>query len=382
MRKPEFASVNEDFRIKRNAESSLLARPHFYFHELKKGKMKNLSVLACVFAAGALLMTEAAQAQPAGPNTKLRPEKTVLLYQETPVCISDPVQGKTVEALGLDMAVENGLSGKESMNDAGNIGNISDLARFDLYFPKKPNGQMIVVCPGGGYSIVSSYNEGVYVADWMLSRGITVAVVKYRLPNGHWTVPLDDVQNVFRYCREHASEWGVSQIGVMGFSAGGHLAASATTLYTDAITRPDFSILVYPVIALDSTPSHRGTRLNLIGNDEIWTSTGGKSADKWIADQKLHTELIEKYTLSNNITPDTPPVFLAHCTDDTTVPVINSIKFYDKATDNGVSAEMHIYPAGGHGWGFSSSKFVKNDKFGYARDEFYASLSRWLASRL
>ena len=344
--------------------------------------MNRLTISAYAIMAGTFLLSSAASAQPAGPNTKLRPDKTVLLYQETPVEISDPVQGKTVEALGLEPAEKNGLEGAEDINDAGNIGNISDMARFDLYFPKKPNGEMIVVCPGGGYVIVSSYNEGVYVADWMLEKGITVAVVKYRLPNGHWTVPLDDVQNVFRYCRQHSEEWGVSKIGIIGFSAGGHLAASATTLYTDAVTRPDFSILVYPVIAMDGTPSHQGSKDYLLGKEELWTSTEGKSADKWIADQNLYRQLTEKYTLSNQITPDTPPVFLAHSTDDTTVPVINSITFYNKLVDNGVSAEMHIYPAGGHGWGFSSSKFVKNDKFSYARDEFYASLSRWLASRL
>ena len=341
-------------------------------------KMKKISTIACAALAGGILFSATGSAQPASPNTKLRPDRTVLLYQENPVKISDPVQGKTIEALGLEMKDANGLSGAETMNDEGNIGNISDLARFDLYFPKKPNGQLAVVCPGGGYVIVSSYNEGVYVADWMLSQGITVAVVKYRLPNGHWEVPLEDVQNVFRYCREHAAEWNIDQIGVIGFSAGGHLAASAETLYTDAATRPDFSILVYPVIAFDQTPSHRGTRFSLIGNDEKWTSTEGKSADQWIADQELHAELIEKYTLSNKVTPDTPPTFIVQSTDDNVVPVINSIIFYNRLVDNGVSAEMHLYPKGGHGWGFSTTKFVSRDGLGYAREEFEASLGRWL----
>ncbi len=340
--------------------------------------MNRISILACTAIAGGLVSIASAYGQ---PNTKLRPDRTVLLYQEKPVKIDDPVQGKTIEALGLEMNEENGLSGAEKINQAGNIGNISDMARFDLYFPKKPNGQLMVVCPGGGYSIVSSYNEGVYVADWMLRQGITVAVVKYRLPNRHWEVPLSDVHNVFRYCREHAEEWGVDKIGVIGFSAGGHLAACATTLYTDAATRPDFSVLIYPVIAIDQTPSHKGTRLNLIGNDETWTSTEGKTADQWLADQKLHEELIEKYTLSNKVTPDTPPVFLAHCTDDTTVPVINSIIFYNSLVSNGVSAEMHIYPRGGHGWGFSTTDFVKKDNLGYARSEFETSLGRWLESQ-
>lgn len=325
-----------------------------------------------------MAVSVSAQAQ---PNSKLRPDMTVFLYQEKPVEIQDPVQGKKTEALGLEMKVVNGLSGDETIRENGNIGNISDNARFDLYFPKKPNGQMVVVCPGGGYVYVSTYNEGVYVADWLVSQGITVAVAKYRMPNRHWEVPLSDIHHIFRYCREHAEEWGVKQIGVMGFSAGGHLAASATTLYTDDETKPDFSILVYPVTAFDKTPSHKGTRLNLIGPDEIWTSPEGKSAEKWLADQRLHAHLVYKYTLGNGVNTDTPPVFLAHCTDDTTVPVINSIVFYNRLVECGISAEMHIYPSGGHGWGFSSEKYVEKDRFGYARPEFEASLARWLESQ-
>ena len=338
--------------------------------------MKTILKSACIIAA--FIMTNAMSAQ---PNTKLRPDKTVLLYQKAAVELSDPVQGKTKEALGLEIAEDNGYNEGEEISETGGIRKISENARFDLYFPKKPNGTMLIVCPGGGYGNVSSYNEGVYVAEWMKERGYTVAIAKYRLPNGHWEVPLTDIHNIFRYCRAHAAEWNVDKIGVMGFSAGGHLAASATTLYTDKETRPDFSVLIYPVIAIDKTPSHKGTRLNLIGNEEKWASTEGKTAEEWIADQKLHEELVKKYTLSNDITPDTPPVFLAHCTDDKTVPVINSIIFYNGLVNNGVEAEMHIFPKGGHGWGFSSERYVEKDKIGYARDEFETLLARWLSER-
>lgn len=336
--------------------------------------MNRILKITCILAAGGLMM-ETVSAQ---PNTRLRPDKTVLLYQEAPAEFPDPVQGKVVEALGLKMCEENGLSGEEDINRNGNIGNISDFARIDLYFPKKANGQMVVVCPGGGYSIVSSYNEGVYVADWMLGQGITVAVLKYRLPAGHWEVPLEDVHNAFRYCRQHAAEWGIGQIGVMGFSAGGHLAASATTLYTDKDTRPDFSILIYPVIAMDNVPSHSGSRLKLIGDEKKWASTEGKSAEEWIKDQETYKSLIRKYSLYNDVTSDTPPVFLAHCSDDNTVPVVNSIVFYNALIEKGHTPEMHIFPSGGHGWGFSSEKFVEKDRFGYARSEFENSLARWL----
>ena len=338
--------------------------------------MKTILKSACIIAA--FIMTNAMSAQ---PNTKLRPDKTVFLYQKAAVELSDPVQGKTKEALGLEIAEDNGYNEGEEISETGGIRKISENARFDLYFPKKPNGTMLIVCPGGGYGNVSSYNEGVYVAEWMKERGYTVAIAKYRLPNGHWEVPLTDIHNIFRYGRAHAAEWNVDKIGVMGFSAGGHLAASATTLYTDKETRPDFSVLIYPVIAIDKTPSHKGTRLNLIGNEEKWASTEGKTAEEWIADQKLHEELVKKYTLSNDITPDTPPVFLAHCTDDKTVPVINSIIFYNGLVNNGVEAEMHIFPKGGHGWGFSSERYVEKDKIGYARDEFETLLARWLSER-
>lgn len=325
-----------------------------------------------------LVMAATINAQPA---SKLRPNKTVLLYGTELVDNNDPVVGKTIESAGFEMTEQNGLSGQETHPANGNIGNISVNARFDLYFPKKPNGQMVIVCPGGGYGIVSSYNEGVYVADWMLSKGITVAIVKYRLPNGHWEVPLTDVQNTFRYCRAHAQEWGINQIGVMGFSAGGHLAASATNLFTDDMTRPDFSVLIYPVISFDMAITHKGTRFNLIGKDEFWNDRN-KLVDEWEKAQARHNELVDYYTLENQITEKTPVTFIAHCTDDRTVPIENTIRYYRKLVEKGVSAEVHIFPRGGHGWGFSAEKFVGKgkDKFAYARSEFETSLERWLAS--
>ena len=317
----------------------------------------------------------------AQPNSKLRPNKTVLLYGTELIDNNDPIVGKTIEGAGFEMAEQNGLSGQETHKSNGNIGNISVNARFDLYFPKKPNGQMVIVCPGGGYGIVSSYNEGVYVADWMTSKGITVAIVKYRLPNGHWEVPLTDVQNTFRYCRAHAQEWGVNQIGVMGFSAGGHLAASATNLYTDDITRPDFSVLIYPVISFDLAITHKGTRFNLIGNDEFWNNRDRK-VDEYEQAQKQHEELVGHYTLENQVTEKTPVTFIAHCTDDKTVPIENTLRYYRQLVEKGVSAEVHIFPKGAHGWGFSADRFIGKgkDKIGYARSEFEASLERWLSS--
>lgn len=311
--------------------------------------------------AAALFVTSFAFAQ---PKCKLRPDETILLYSDSFSVETDPVHGK-VSCAGFEMAKSNKLSGEEVLNPNGNLGNISDGARMDLYFPKKPNGQMVVICPGGGYAIVSSYNEGLYVADWMLERGITVAVVKYRMPNGQRTVPHADVENAFRYCRAHAQEWGVNQIGVMGFSAGGHLAATTSTMWTEQLTRPDFSVLIYPVITMEVGLTHRGTREKLITEKAIWQE-----------------HISEKYSLENQVTRFTPPTFIAHCSDDFTVPVENSLRYYNKLIDNDVPAEMHIWPKGGHGWGFSAEKYVGKgkDRFAYAREHFYSSLERWLES--
>lgn len=320
-----------------------------------------MKAIRFIFTTAAALV--AAVAVSAQPNTKLRPQETVLLYADSFEGNTDPVYAEKITYAGLEMKEVNGLTGPENINRNGNIGNISDLARIDLYYPKKPNGQMVIVSPGGGYAIVSSYNEGLYVADWMLERGITVAIVKYRLPNGKRFIPLTDMQNAFRYCRSRAQEWKVNQIGVMGFSAGGHLAASVSTLWVDDVTRPDFSVLIYPVITMEPGVTHKGTHRNLLGENGMW---------------KQH--YLDEFSLEKQVGRQTPPTFIALCSDDTVVPAENSLRYYNELIDKKVPAEMHIWPTGGHGWGFSAEKFVGKgkDKFVYAREEFERSLERWL----
>ena len=339
--------------------------------------MKTIKLMTIAALFSAICFSASAQS-----GASAWPDETVLLYGKTITNSPDPVRAKKIKSAGFKMAETNGLSGAEATNDGGYLSNISADARFDLYFPKNPNGQMIVVCPGGGYSFVSSYNEGIYVAEWMLEQGITLAVVKYRLPNGHWTVPLEDVQNTFRYCREHAGEWGINQIGVMGFSAGGHLAATALTMYEDAVTRPDFGILIYPVITFSSKVSHGGTHDNLIGLRENVTARKGQSFEEWSATVGKYEQLEKRYSAEEQVTADTPATFIALSSNDKTVPPINSLMFYDALLENGVSAEMHIYPYGGHGWGFTTDKHIGagRDGLGYCRSEFEASLSRWLKS--
>lgn len=320
--------------------------------------MKRIITLLGMATLIACLSTATAQ-----PNIKLRPNETVLLYADSFEGNVDPVYGKKITYAGFEMKNSNKLEGPEDVPANGNIGNISSLARVDLYFPEKPNGQMVVICPGGGYVIVSSYNEGIYAASWFLERDITVAVVKYRLPNGNCKVPHEDVENAFRYCRKHAQEWGVNQIGVMGFSAGGHLAATTSTMWTEAQTRPDFSILIYPVITMEQGFTHAGTRVKLLTQKADW---------------KEH--MVETYSLENQVTRFTPQTFLAHCSDDFTVPVENSLRYYNELVNHDVSAEMHIWPKGAHGWGFHEEQYIGKgkDKFLYARQDYYYNLERWL----
>ena len=327
--------------------------------------LKSCRLLVSICAALLFCTTSSAQSMP-----KVRPSQTVLLYADSFEGNTDTIYGKEILFAGFEMTWSNGLAGPEEVKGKGSISNISDLARIDLYFPKKANGQMIIVCPGGGYKNVSTFNEGLYVADWMLSKGITIAVVKYRMPAGHWEVPLEDVQNAFRYCRANAEKWKVDQIGVMGFSAGGHLAACASNLYKDEVTRPDFSVLIYPVITFNPNIYSSGTRLHLIGNDTDWEGRMDR-----------YQELIEYYSMEKRVTADTPQTFMSHCTNDPTI-VDNSLLYYKSLLKCKVPVEMHIWKSGGHGWGFSSEKFKGKgkDKFAAHRKDFETVLEKWLNS--
>lgn len=223
--------------------------------------------------------------------------------------------------------------------------------------PDKANGQCVIVLPGGGYGCVCYQREGIDVARWLNENGVTAVVLRYRMPNGHHEIPLNDVSQMFRTVRRNATEWGIDrhQIGIMGFSAGGHLAASALTLFQFRYACPDFGILIYPVITMQDAFTHRGSRENLMGKEPS-------------------TELIQKYSTERHVvaatewTPYTSPCFIALSSDDEVVPTRNSTMFYDSLCAKGVPAELHVYPTGRHGW---IGDFVY-------WDEYHASLSRWL----
>lgn len=219
-----------------------------------------------------------------------------------------------------------------------------------VHVANKPNGKAILCCPGGGYSLVAINLEGNDMAAWLNSQGYTLAVLKYRMPNGNDEVPLSDALQAMRIMRQHSEEWKISKIGIMGASAGGHLASTAATHYTED-SRPDFQVLFYPVISMQADITHRGSRENLIGKNPS-------------------EELVNKYSNELHVNAQTPPAFILHSSDDGGVSVENSIRYYQALVKNRVPVALHCYPVGGHGWGY-------RDSFPY-KHEWKGELEKWL----
>ena len=213
------------------------------------------------------------------------------------------------------------------------------------------NGAAVVICPGGGYAGLTMDKEGYRVAKAFNAFGVTAFVLKYRLPSDEIMAdktigPLQDAQQAVLTVRKNAAKWGINpnKIGIIGFSAGGHLASTEGTHFDKVViedqenisVRPDFMLLLYPVISFGPM-AHVGSRENLIGK----TPTPA---------------LLDLYSNEKQITANTPPTFLVHATDDDVVPVQNSLMFYDALLANKVKAEMHIFEAGGHGFGLDNPK--------------------------
>lgn len=235
------------------------------------------------------------------------------------------------------------------------------------YLPEKgkANGTAILVFPGGGYAGLASGHEGRAVAEAFNKIGVTAFVVKYRLPNDSIMVdrtigPLQDAQRAMQIVRKQAAEWGIqpNKIGIVGFSAGGHLASTLDTHYSKALIdnkdnvslRPDFALLIYPVISFGPM-AHVGSRENLIG----------KSPSQ---------EMLDLYSNEKQVTTDTPPTFLVHAGDDDVVPVQNSIMFYEALLQNKVKGELHIFQAGGHGFGLINPK---------SKDHWFDWAAAWMS---
>lgn len=246
----------------------------------------------------------------------------------------------------------NGLTGTEEDLEGGRVANVVTPS-ITVYPAAKSGSPAIIMCPGGGYARLAMSHEGHDMAPWINSLGITYVVLKYRMPNGHREVPLSDVEQAIRLVRQHAEQWNVDagKVGIMGASAGGHLAASLATLYGSNETRPDFQILFYPVISMKPGSTHGGSSQNLLGGNPP-------------------QELIDQYSLANRVTAQTPPAFLMLSADDGAVPPVNSIEYFTALTRHKVPVAMHIYPTGGHGWGF-------RDNFVYKR-QWTGELEKWL----
>jgi len=225
------------------------------------------------------------------------------------------------------------------------------IPTLSIYLPSKQNatGTAVVICPGGGYSIVAAGHEGADIAKTFTDMGVAAFVVKYRIPNIETMIdpeigPLQDAQQAIKVVREGAKQWNVNsaKVGIMGFSAGGHLASTAGTHFSKSVIsnpnntslRPDFMLLIYPVISFADSIGHMGSRDNLIGKNP--------SAQKII-----------EYSNELQVNTDTPPTFLVHASDDDAVKPQNSIVFYQALLKNHVAAEMHLYETGGHGFGLN-----------------------------
>lgn len=252
----------------------------------------------------------------------------------------------------------------QETNEKGSVRNVSKPTLTAFLPPAGTgNGAAVIVCPGGGYGGLVIDREGYRVAKELNKSGIAAFVLKYRLPSDRIMKdkaigPLQDAQQAIKTVREKAKEWQIdpAKIGIMGFSAGGHLASTAGTHYDSSFVdnpqktslRPDFMILVYPVISFDGKIGHKGSSANLLG-------------------MTPSPERVSYFSNDMQVTASTPPTYLTHAGDDTVVPVSNSIRFYEALLAKGISADMHIYSEGKHG-------YPKTPSF----DEWFGRCLHWM----
>lgn len=228
---------------------------------------------------------------------------------------------------------------------------------LEVYLPAKENasGAAVIICPGGSYKVIVFQGEGVATAKAFAKNGVAAFVLKYRLPNDSILAdkkigPLQDAQQAIKLVRENAAKWGidVNKVGIVGFSAGGHLASTAATHFSKPLIenpkntslRPDFQVLVYPVISMQEGLTHADSRRNLLGKNPA-------------------KETIDLFSNELQITKNTPPAYITHAADDKLVDVDNSIAYFEKLRHQSVEVEMHIYPKGGHGFIFKQKDWIE-----------------------
>lgn len=271
------------------------------------------------------------------------------------VCITLPAQRDSLYLWpdGVPFAKKSDLKETFTFRGLTRVENVTNpMLKVFLPPAEKATGAAVIICPGGGYRILAIEHEGDDFARWFNERGVAAFVLKYRLPNDaamdHKEIaPLMDAQQAFRIVRKNAQKWRIDpqKVGVMGFSAGGHLASTAGTHFMDMAggvedtmsVRPDFMILGYPVISFDPAYGHMGSRSNLIGEYPTM-------------------EMVDRFSNEKRVTDQTPTTFLVHSADDRSVPVENSIHFFLALRKHGIPAEMHIYEQGGHGYGMGKDK--------------------------
>lgn len=231
----------------------------------------------------------------------------------------------------------NGITTPETEKEPNRVRNTSEATLYIFPADKaKATGQAVVICPGGGYGMLAMDHEGYEMAKWFAANGITGAVLKYRMPNHHPEVPLEDAVQALAHMaglEAGATGYTADKVGIVGSSAGGHLAAMASTIGS---FKPAFSVLFYPVITAVQGKRHQGSFINLLSEQRT-------------------PEQDAAYSLESRVTADTPPAILLLSDDDKTVPPVNSTLYYNALKAHGIEASMHIYPSGGHGWGIRDS---------------------------
>lgn len=257
---------------------------------------------------------------------------------------------------GIPGSVKNETYSEKSTVTNGEISHFEKVTDPVIYVflppAEKATGTAVLICPGGGYGGLAFSHEGFAIAKWLNDNGIAGIIMKYRLPSDlimkdKSVGPLQDAQEAMRIIRRHTSEWKLNprKIGVIGFSAGGHLASTLSTHYAEKVyqptdttsARPDFSLLIYPVISFDASFTHSGTRNNLIGDNPS-------------------EEAVRHFSNELQITDNTPPAFLVHSADDKAVPIKNSIVYFEGLQKYSIPSELHIFQKGGHGYGLSVDK--------------------------
>lgn len=251
----------------------------------------------------------------------------------------------------------NELKTEEKWRDKDFLLDISEPRMYAYPASKENNcGTAVLICPGGGYSGVSAVKEGAEIAKWFNELGVSAFVLYYRMPNGHYEIPLKDAQTALSIIHKRAREWKINKkkIGIMGFSAGGHLASTVGTHFKTKAERPAFMLLAYPVVTMNKDLTHKGSRDNLLGKNPS-------------------DELVKLYSNELQVKKQTPPTFIIHARDDGAVPIANSENLLKALQKNKVPAKLVTYDQGGHGFGMR--------KKGIPVENWPQEMKAWLTER-